>query len=156
FEQFPAATLISGIAVVVVALFFATSSDSASLVVDMLCAGTPDAGPTRQRVFWGVSEGALAASLIILGGVTGAKGLEALQQVITVIGLPIFVLVFLMMVAMIKSLSSERRAAIEAQFAGVLAKRDRAESRGRPKVAGRGRNRVADEEPLVPVEEAPP
>ncbi|PRZ07669.1 choline/carnitine/betaine transport [Isoptericola halotolerans] len=153
FEQFPAATLVSGIAVVVVALFFATSSDSASLVVDMLCAGTPDAGPTRQRVFWGVSEGALAASLIILGGVTDADGLAALQQVITVIGLPIFVLVFLMMISMIKALSTERRAAIEAQFAGVLAKRDRAEQRGRPKVAGRGRNRETAEEPLVPVEE---
>ncbi|WP_402464405.1 BCCT family transporter [Isoptericola aurantiacus] len=154
FEQFPAATLVSGIAVVVVALFFATSSDSASLVVDMLCVGTADAGPVRQRVFWGVSEGALAASLIILGGVTGAKGLEALQQVITVIGLPIFILVFIMMLSMIKAMSTERRAAIEAQFAGVLAKRDRAERRGRPKVAGRGRNREADEEPLVPVEES--
>lgn len=149
FEQFPAATLISGIAVVVVALFFATSSDSASLVVDMLCAGTPDAGPTRQRVFWGVSEGALAATLIILGGITNADGIGALQQVITVIGLPIFVLVFLMIFAMIKALSTERRAAIEAQFAGVLAQRDRAERRGRPKVAGRGRNREPDEEPLV-------
>ncbi|WP_205710827.1 BCCT family transporter [Isoptericola sp. BMS4] len=139
FDSFPAATLISGIAVIVVALFFATSSDSASLVVDMLCVGTPDAGPVRQRVFWGVSEGALAASLIILGGLTGRDGLAALQQVITVIGLPIFALVFLMMFALIKALSAERRAAIEAQFAGVLAKQE--SGRGRPKVAGLRRNR---------------
>lgn len=138
FEQFPAATLVSGIAVVVVALFFATSSDSASLVVDMLCIGTPDAGPVRQRVFWGVSEGALAASLIILGGLTGADGLAALQQVITVIGLPIFVLVFLSMFSLLKALNSEKRAAVEAQFAGVLAKQN---GRGRPKVAGIRRNR---------------
>ncbi|MGB6180679.1 MAG: BCCT family transporter, partial [Rhodococcus sp. (in: high G+C Gram-positive bacteria)] len=39
FDNFPAATLVQGIAVAVVALFFATSSDSASLVVDMLCSG---------------------------------------------------------------------------------------------------------------------
>ncbi|GAA1972030.1 BCCT family transporter [Isoptericola halotolerans] len=152
FENYPAATLVSGIAVVVVALFFATSSDSASLVIDMLCVGTPDSGPTRQRVFWGVSEGALAASLIILGGLTNADGIGALQQVITVIGLPIFVLVFLMMFSLIKALSTERRAAIEAQFAGVLEKRDRA-ARGRPKVAGQGRARESSDEPLVPVED---
>src|SRR5690606_4944595 len=60
FDHFPAATLVSGIAIVVVGLFFATSSDSASLVVDMLCAGDAEAGPVRQRVFWGLSEGVLA------------------------------------------------------------------------------------------------
>ncbi|MBO0610406.1 BCCT family transporter [Myceligenerans salitolerans] len=135
FENFPAATLVQGIAVVVVALFFATSSDSASLVVDMLCVGSSDAGPVRQRVFWGVSEGALAASLIILGGVTGQDGLGALQQVITVIGLPIFVLVFLMMFSLIKGLGDERRAALEAQF-GELAPRRRFSRRGAGRTAG--------------------
>ncbi|MEG3615552.1 BCCT family transporter [Isoptericola haloaureus] len=122
FENYPAATLISGIAVIVVALFFATSSDSASLVVDMLCVGTSESGPTRQRVFWGVSEGMLAASLIILGGVTGRDGLAALQQVITVIGLPIFILNFLMVFSLYKSLRTERHTAVEAQFAGVMAR----------------------------------
>lgn len=117
FEQFPAATLVSGIAVVVVALFFATSSDSASLVVDMLCVGTDESGPVRQRVFWGVSEGALAASLIVLGG---DEGLAALQQVITVIGLPIFVLTFLMLFALLKGLHQDKREALELQFAPLL------------------------------------
>jgi choline/glycine/proline betaine transport protein len=98
FENFPATTLVQGIAVVIVALFFATSSDSASLVVDMLCAGDGESGPVRQRVFWGVSEGALAASLIVLGG---DAGLQALQQVITVIGLPIFIMVFAMLFALL-------------------------------------------------------
>jgi choline/glycine/proline betaine transport protein len=145
FENFPAATLVSGIAIVVVALFFATSSDSASLVVDMLCAGTPDAGPTRQRVFWGVSEGALAAALIVLGGLTGADAIGALQQVITVIGLPIFVLVFLMVFSLLKGLHSERHAAVQAQFAGVLEKAG--QGRGRPKVAGMKR---VKREPTAP------
>jgi choline/glycine/proline betaine transport protein len=117
FEQFPAATLVQGIAVVVVALFFATSSDSASLVVDMLCVGTDESGPVRQRVFWGVSEGALAASLIVLGG---DEGLAALQQVITVIGLPIFVLTFLMLFALLKGLHQDKREALELQFAPLL------------------------------------
>lgn len=105
FENYPLTTLLQGLGVVIVALFFATSSDSASLVVDMLCAGDGESGPVRQRVFWGVSEGALAASLIVLGG---DAGLEALQQVITVIGLPIFILVFAMLFALLKGLNDER------------------------------------------------
>lgn len=104
FEHFPAATLIKGLSVVVVAIFFATSSDSASLVVDMLCTGTPDPGPWHQRVFWGVSEGLLAAMLIVLAG---EAGLTALQQVITVVGLPMFILVFGMMFALFRGLTRE-------------------------------------------------
>lgn len=104
FDNFPAATLVKGLAVVIVAIFFATSSDSASLVVDMLCTGTADPGPVHQRVFWGVSEGVLAAMLIVLAG---EAGLTALQQVITVIGLPMFILVFTMMFALLKGLRQE-------------------------------------------------
>jgi choline/glycine/proline betaine transport protein len=104
FEAFPATGLVQGLAVVIVAIFFATSSDSASLVVDILCTGDEDPGPVRQRVFWGLAEGGLAASLIALAGETG---LEALQQVITVIGLPIFIMVFAMMFALFRALQSE-------------------------------------------------
>ncbi|SDN11471.1 BCCT family transporter [Vreelandella arcis] len=104
FESFPAATLIQGLAVVIVAIFFATSSDSASLVVDMLCTGSADPGPWHQRVFWGVSEGMLAAMLIVLAG---DAGLTALQEVITVVGLPMFILVFAMMFALYRGLSHE-------------------------------------------------
>ncbi|WP_328185930.1 BCCT family transporter [Marinobacter sp. OP 3.4] len=110
FDNYPAATLIQGLAVVIVAIFFATSSDSASLVVDMLCTGTPDPGPWHQRVFWGVSEGALAAMLIVLAG---EAGLTALQQVITVVGLPMFILVFSMMVALFRGLSKENLTGIK-------------------------------------------
>ena len=105
FDHFPAATLIKGLAVVIVAIFFATSSDSASLVVDMLCTGESDPGPVHQRMFWGISEGVLAAMLIVLAG---EGGLTALQQVITVIGLPMFILVFAMMFALMRGLSQEK------------------------------------------------
>lgn len=105
FENYPLTTFIQGFAVVIVAIFFATSSDSASLVVDMLCTGDGDAGPTRQRVFWGVSEGVLAALLIVLAG---DQGLNALQQVITVIGLPMFTLMFLAGISFIVALRKER------------------------------------------------
>ncbi|MEH6717276.1 MAG: BCCT family transporter [Aurantimonas endophytica] len=104
FAELPWATLMQGIAVLVVAIFFATSSDSASLVVDMLCSGTAEPGPVRQRVFWGLAEGMIAATLILLAG---EAGLTALQQVITVVGLPIFLLVCLMIPALIRGFANE-------------------------------------------------
>ena len=104
FAELPWATFMQGLAVLVVAIFFATSSDSASLVVDMLCTGTQKPGPVRQRVFWGLAEGAIAATLILLAG---EAGLVALQQVITVVGLPIFVLVCMMIPALIKGFAAE-------------------------------------------------
>ncbi|SEE87885.1 BCCT family transporter [Ruania alba] len=110
FDQFPVpdgvTTLIQGFAVLIVAVFFATSSDSASLVVDMLCTGDAGTGPVRQRMFWGIAEGVLAASLIVLAG---DAGLSALQEVITVIGLPIFIMVFAMAFAILRGIQQDRR-----------------------------------------------
>jgi choline/carnitine/betaine transport len=107
--------IVSGFVVVIVAIFFATSSDSASLVVDMLCTGTEDPGPVRQRVFWGVSEGAVAACLIVLAG---DAGLEALRQVITVMGLPIFILMFAGMFALWRGLQEEKFVSIRVPVSG--------------------------------------
>ncbi|MCO6385146.1 BCCT family transporter [Oceanicola sp. 502str15] len=104
FEHFPFTEFIQGFAVVIVAIFFATSSDSASLVVDMLCTGKPTPGPVGQRVFWGAAEGLVAAMLIILAG---EAGLTALQQVITVVGLPIFLLVCMMIPSLIRGFAEE-------------------------------------------------
>ena len=104
FENLPLTGLVQGVAILVVAIFFATSSDSASLVVDMLCTGKPTPGPVRQRVFWGAAEGLVAAMLIILAG---EAGLTALQQVITVVGLPIFVLVSMMIPSLILGFAQE-------------------------------------------------
>ncbi|WP_299789644.1 BCCT family transporter [uncultured Marivita sp.] len=104
FENLPLTELVQGFAVVIVAIFFATSSDSASLVVDMLCTGNAAPGPVRQRVFWGAAEGLVAAMLIILAG---EAGLTALQQVITVVGLPIFVLVSMMIPSLIRGFTLE-------------------------------------------------
>lgn len=118
FEQFSVpdgvVPVIQGLAVLIVAIFFATSSDSASLVVDMLCTGDSSAGPVGQRMFWGIAEGVLAASLIVLAS---EDGLLALQQVITVIGLPIFILVFAMLFALARGIQQDRR--VRAQEAAL-------------------------------------
>lgn len=104
FEHFPMIELIQGSAVIIVAIFFATSADSAALVVDMLCSGSSKPSPIQQRIFWGSAQGLVAAMLIILAGETG---LTALQEVITVVGLPIFVLVCMMIPSVIRGFTME-------------------------------------------------
>jgi choline/glycine/proline betaine transport protein len=67
---------------VLVTIFFVTSSDSGSLVVDHLTSGGKLDSPTTQRVFWAVMEGAIAAVLLIGGG------LATLQTASVSTGLP--------------------------------------------------------------------
>jgi choline/glycine/proline betaine transport protein len=87
-EAFPLAEILSLIAVTLVVVFFITSSDSGSLVVDHLTSGGKLHSPTPQRVFWAVMEGVIAAVLLIGGGLT------TLQTASVTTGLP-FALVLL-------------------------------------------------------------
>lgn len=89
-EDFPFAVVLNIIGVVLIAGFFVTSSDSGSLVVDSLTSGGKIDAPVGQRVFWAVAEGAVAAVLLIGGG------LQALQTASIVTGLPFaFILLFM-------------------------------------------------------------
>ncbi|MBQ1083272.1 BCCT family transporter [Nocardiopsis sp. B62] len=101
--HYPWTTFVSAMCIVIVIIFFTTSSDSASLVVDMLCSGTEES-PTRQRVFWGITEGVVAATVLTASGV---GGLDALQQTIIVFGLPFFVIGFFMMFSLVRALQAE-------------------------------------------------
>ena len=82
----PLATLSTGLATVVILLFFVTSSDSGSLVDDMVTSGGDPHPPVAQRVFWAVSEGAVAVTLLVLGGLT------AIRNAAISLGLPMSVL----------------------------------------------------------------
>ncbi len=89
-EHFPLALVSSLLAVVVVISFFVTSSDSGSLVIDIITsAGNPEP-PVPQRVFWAVGEGVVAAVLLVGGG------LVALQSAAIATGLPFAVVLLLM------------------------------------------------------------
>ncbi|NBC14001.1 MAG: BCCT family transporter [Gammaproteobacteria bacterium] len=87
-DNFPVAEVLSGVAVILVTVFFVTSSDSGSLVVDHLTSGGKLDSPTTQRVFWAIMEGLVAAVLLIGGG------LATLQTAAVSTGLP-FALVLL-------------------------------------------------------------
>ena len=103
-EVLPLAQITSFLAIVLVVVFFVTSSDSGSLVIDVISAGGKIDAPTPQRVFWCVFEGLVAIALI-LGG-----GLVALQAMAVSTGFPFAVVLLVATVSVIKGLASEPRA----------------------------------------------
>ena len=101
--QMPMAEITSFIAIFLVIVFFVTSSDSGSLVIDTITAGGKIDAPKPQRVFWGVIEGAIAIALLIGGG------LAALQSAAVAAGLPFTVVLLVGCYAIVKGLMSEPR-----------------------------------------------
>jgi BCCT family betaine/carnitine transporter len=102
-EGLPLANITSFVAIVLVIVFFVTSSDSGSLVIDVISAGGKVEAPTPQRVFWCVFEGLVAVSLI-LGG-----GLIALQAMAVSTGFPFTIVLLIAAFSMVKGLMSEPR-----------------------------------------------
>ena len=99
----PLSALTSFIAIVLVIVFFVTSSDSGSLVIDTITAGGKVDAPTAQRVFWACFEGLVAIALL-LGG-----GLAALQAAAVSSGFPFAVVLLFACVALVMGLMSEPR-----------------------------------------------
>ncbi|WP_028672646.1 BCCT family transporter [Saccharospirillum impatiens] len=102
-DVMPFAQITSFIAIVLVIVFFVTSSDSGSLVIDTITAGGKVNAPTPQRVFWATFEGLVAIALI-LGG-----GLVALQAMSVSTGAPFTIVLLLCCVSLFKGLASEPR-----------------------------------------------
>jgi choline/glycine/proline betaine transport protein len=98
--------LASVVAIVVVVLFFATSSDSGSLVVDILTNGGDPDPLWQSRLFWAILEGAVAAVLLLVGG------LAALQTASITAGLPFAVVLLFMCYGLFKGLQEERLPAV--------------------------------------------
>ena len=72
-ETLPLASVTSAIGLVLLVVFFVTSSDSGSLVVDTITAGGTLDAPVAQRVFWCVFEGLVAVALLLGGGLVAAQ-----------------------------------------------------------------------------------
>jgi choline/glycine/proline betaine transport protein len=89
-ESYPLSVVTSIVATLLVISFFVTSSDSGSLVVDHLTSGGKHDVPKVQRIFWAITEGAVAA-ILLWGG-----GLGALQTAAVSTGLPFAVILLLM------------------------------------------------------------
>ncbi|MBR9980697.1 MAG: BCCT family transporter [Desulfatitalea sp.] len=100
-EQFPLAKLTSLIGILLVTIFFITSSDSGSLVVDHLTSGGKLDSPVPQRIFWGIVEG-LCAAVLLMGG-----GLVALQSASIATGLPFTIVLLVMCYSLYRGLKEE-------------------------------------------------
>lgn len=90
---------LSGLSLVAITIYFVTSSDSGSLVVDHLSANGHEEHHALQRVFWAVTEGAVATALLVAGG---TEALDALQAASIVFGLPFNLFLFFMMISTVK------------------------------------------------------
>ncbi|OLO07338.1 BCCT transporter [Salinicola sp. MH3R3-1] len=101
--QLPLTSITSFVGIILVMVFFITSSDSGSLVIDSITAGGKVDAPTPQRVFWALIEGAIAIALL-LGG-----GLAALQAAVITTGLPFTIVLLAACYAIIQGLRSEPR-----------------------------------------------
>jgi betaine/carnitine transporter, BCCT family len=99
----PLTSITSFIGIILVIVFFVTSSDSGSLVIDTISAGGKVNAPVPQRVFWASFEGLVAIALL-LGG-----GLVALQAMAVSTGLPFAVVLLGAAYALIKGLMTEPR-----------------------------------------------
>jgi len=108
-EYYPLAKPITLLIVIMIMLWFVTSSDSASFVIDMLTAGGDTNPPKIQRLFWATTEGVIAAILLAAGG------LSALKAAAVIAGLPFALVVFVMMYALLRGLSRDRLILYRAQ-----------------------------------------
>lgn len=101
-DPLPIAQITSLIGIILVIVFFVTSSDSGSLVIDTITAGGKVDAPVPQRVFWCIFEGAVAIALLIGGG------LASLQSMVISTGLLFTVVLLIMCYAIWRGLMSER------------------------------------------------
>jgi BCCT family betaine/carnitine transporter len=102
--ELPLASITSFLGIMLVIVFFITSSDSGSLVIDAITAGGKVDAPKPQRIFWALIEGAIAIALL-LGG-----GLSALQAMAVSTGLPFALVLLIGCYAIVRGLMDEPRA----------------------------------------------
>ena len=102
-EQLPSPILLSCVGMLLTVIFFVTSSDSGSLIIDIIAAGGKVDAPIPQRVFWCTVEGLVAIALL-LGG-----GLEALKAAALATGFPFAIVLLGMGACVLVGLMEERR-----------------------------------------------
>ncbi|ANG61615.1 glycine/betaine ABC transporter [Marinobacterium aestuarii] len=104
FENMPLSMVMSSIAVLLVLVFFITSADSGSLVIDSITSGGKTDAPMIQRLFWASLVGIIAAVLLVGGG---SEALTALQAAAITTGLPFTLVLMLMCLSLYKGLKAE-------------------------------------------------
>lgn len=102
--HFPLYQLVAAVTLLVITIFFITSIDSAALVMDAIANGHEDPAPKKQGIFWAASIGVVSASILVAAG---DNGLTALQNVIIVIGFPVWLIGFMQMWMLVRALRED-------------------------------------------------
>ena len=101
FEALPGSAITSTLAVLLIAVFFVTSADSGSLVIDTIASGGAEETPRWQRVYWCGLEGGAAALLLVVGG------LGALQAATLVAALPFALIMIALSWGLVRQMSAD-------------------------------------------------
>ena len=104
--QLPWFQVTAFVATLCVILFFVTSSDSASMVIDIISSGGNQNPPVATRIFWAISEGVVGATLLVVGG------LNALQTASITAALPFSFIILLMCWSLSKGLAKEHNGTV--------------------------------------------
>nr|WP_243396271.1 BCCT family transporter [Marinicaulis flavus] len=103
-ENLPLHQISSFVAIVLLIVFFVTSSDSGSLVIDSITAGGKLHAPVPQRIFWATMEGLIAIVLLVGGG---SAALSSLQAGAITTGLPFTLVLLACCVSLYRGLREE-------------------------------------------------
>lgn len=100
-ENLPWHQITSAFAICLLVIFFVTSSDSGSLVVDTITAGGRTDAPVSHRIFWASVEGLVAIALLVGGG---TAALSTLQNGVIIAGLPFTVVLLVCCISLLKAM----------------------------------------------------
>lgn len=103
-QSFPLYLPVAVFALIIITVFFVTSIDSGALIMDAMANGHEDEAPRRQRVFWALAIGLVCTAILTT---SGENGLNALQEVIIVIGLPVMVVMLLQSAMLLQALRED-------------------------------------------------
>jgi glycine betaine transporter len=104
-EQYPLASITVALAVFLIAIFFVTGADAASIVMGMLSQGGEEEPNRMVVIFWGVATGAVAA--VLLWAAEAGAGLSALQTLVILVAAPFMLILIGMCVSLMKALREE-------------------------------------------------
>jgi choline-glycine betaine transporter len=103
-DSFPLAKVVSVLVMVLVAIFFVSGADAASIVMGTLSERGTQEPSRRTVIFWGVATGAVAAVMLLVGG---EDALNGLQSITIVAALPFVVVMVGLAVALVRDLRSD-------------------------------------------------
>ncbi|MGM9922457.1 MAG: BCCT family transporter, partial [Bhargavaea sp.] len=109
FEQLPMFWILSIVAILLVAIFFITSADSATFVLGMQTTYGSLTPPNAVKLTWGALQATIAVILLY------ANGLTALQNSLIIAALPFSVIMMLMMVSLIKAMQSDHKRLLKSE-----------------------------------------